>query len=241
MKLISFRGVKTTPDLKTALDSLEERLAKVGGVQLKISSSKATPLGLLGREIRMSLEGEYSKEDLVCLLWGNAIPCGFTPLDRFPNLNTETWNVFQFYGHWQMLLDNHFKEGLGEFAFSSLVCACKCELGLWEGERTIERSLQSQLHRLGYSIGVVTGAITELDHRAFRSLGLGDLPLPKILERLLKIEKPKRKDQDMKTGYLVLPDMDHRVYAYGDVATTKTTNGVSITKRGLGRIVVDLI
>lgn len=241
MKLISFRGVRTTPDLKDALDSLEERLAKIGGVRLKLTTSDASPLGSLGREIRMTLEGDYAKEDLVCLLWGNAIPCGFTPLDRYPNLNTDTWNVFQFYGHWQMLLENHLKEGQGEFAFASLVCACKCELGVWDGDRALERAVQSHLHRVGYSIGVVSGAISEHDQRAFRSLGLGDLPLSKILERLEKIEKPKSVSQEKKTGYLVLPDIDHRVYAYGDVATSKTTNGVSITKRGLGRIIVDLI
>ena len=241
MKLISFRGVRTTPDLKESLDSLEGRLSKIGGVRLKVSTSNASPLGSLGREICLSLEGDYSKEDLVCLLWGNAIPCGFTPLDRYPNLNTETANVFQFYGHWQMLLDNHFKEGQGEFAFSSLVCACKCELSLWDGDRAIERGVQAQLHRLGYSVGAITGAITELDHQAFRSLGLGEMPLTKILERLSKIEKPKRDVQEIKTGYLVLPDIDHRVYAYGDVATTKTTNGVSISQKGFGRIVVDLI
>lgn len=241
MKLISFRGVRTTPDLKEALDSLEERLAKVGGVRLKLTPSRVTPLGSLGREICMTLEGDYAKEDLTCLLWGNAIPCGFTPMDRFPNLNTDTAHVFHFYGHWQMLLDNHYKEGQGEFAFSSLVCACKCELGVWDGDRVLERTIQAQLHRIGYSVGVISGAITEHDQLAFRSLGLGDVSIDKILGRLLQIKRPKNPPQETKTGYLVLPNIDHRVYAYGDIATTKTTNGVSILKRGLGRIVVDLI
>jgi hypothetical protein len=230
--------VRTTPDLKEALDSLEQRLAKVGGVRLKLSTSNVSPLGSLGREIRMSLEGDYSVADLRCLLWGNAIPCGFTPLDRYPNLDTETKDVFHFYGEWQMLLDNHLKEGQGEFVFSSLVCACKCELGVWSGDRTVERSIQSHLHRLGYSVGVITGSISELDLQALRALGLSELPLEKILVRLADFEKPKV-DQETQTGHLVLPDIKHLVYSYGNVATTQTNNGVLITKRGLGRIIID--
>ena len=189
----------------------------------------------------MSLEGEYSEEDLVCLLWGNAIPCGFTPLDRYPNLDTETRNVFHFYGDWQVLLDNHFKEGQGEFAFSSLLCACACEVGAWEGDRPTERAIQSHLHRLGYSVGVVTGAITERDQTALRSVGLSSLPLSTVLDRISAIAKPPQEEREVKTGYLVLPDITHQVYAYGNVATAKTTNGVSIIHRGSGRIVVDLI
>lgn len=241
MKLISFRGIRTTPDLKEALDSLEVRLAKVGGVKLKLTTSNVSPLGSLGREIRMTLEGDYSKEDLVCLLWGNAIPCGFTPLDRFPNLNTDTWNVFQFYGEWQMLLDNHLREGQGEFAFSSLVCACKCEIGVWEGDRFIERSIQAHLHRLGFSVGVISGSLYESDLRALRSLGLSELPLETVLKRLKAKEKPKVIPSDTKTGYLVLQHIDHRVYSYGNVITTQTTNGATITCKGHGRIIVDLI
>lgn len=240
MKLITFRGVRTTPDLKEALDVLETRLSALGDVRLRVTQSSATPLGVLGRELCLSLEGDYSKEDLNCLLWGNAIPCGFTPMDRFPNLNTDTANVFQFYGHWQMLLDNHYKEGQGEFAFSSLVCACQCELGVWEGDRVVERSIQSHLHRLGYSVGAVTGVITTHSLTALRSLGLSNLPLDKTLDRLLVIEKPQKREEDSQTGYLLLPNMEHKVYAYGEVITHKTNNGVSITKKGNGRIVVDL-
>lgn len=241
MKLISFRGIRTTPDLKEALDSLEVRLSKVGGVKLKLTTSNVSPLGSLGREIRMTLEGDYTKEDLVCLLWGNAIPCGFIPMDRYPNLDTDTWNVFHYYGEWQMLLDNHFKEGQGEFAFSSLVCACKCELGVWEGDRTVERSIQAQLHRLGYSVGVISGSLYETDMRALRSMGLSDLSLEKVLQRLKAKKKPKVVPNDTKTGYLVLPQIDHRVYSYGNVITTQTTNGATITCKGNGRIIVDLI
>lgn len=239
MKLISFRGVRTTSDLKQALDSLEARLAKVGGVHLKISSSDVSPLGGLGREIRMHLEGDHTKEELMCLLWGNAIPCGFTPIDRYPNLNTDTKNVFHFYGAWQILLDNHLKEGQGEFAFSSLVCACQCELGVWEGGRAIERAIQAHLHRLGYSVGAITGSISELDLRAFNALGLSSLPLETILKRLTSFEKPKPSPQETQTGHLVLPDIEHQVYSYGNVATTQTTNGALITKRGYGRIIID--
>lgn len=239
-KLISYRGIKTTEDVQKGISALESRLSKIGDVVLKITPSDLTSLGGCGRELRLELKSDkYSREQCVLLLWGNAIPCGFTPLDRYPNLGLETSPVFHFYGHWQVLLDNHFKEGAGEFAFDSLCCACACEVNLWGGGRFLERQVQSHLHRLGYSVGLVNGILEEPAQQAIRSLGLAGLSLETIVERLVTIEKTTTTKEDQ-TGYLVLPNIPHRVYSYGEVNTVVTTNGASITARGAGRIVVDL-
>ena len=240
-KLISYRGIKTTEDVQKGIAALEDRLAKIGDVFLKPFPSNLSSLGACGRELRLELHSDkYTKEQCVLLLWGNAIPCGFTPLDRYPNLGLETSPVFHFYGQWQVLLDNHFKEGAGEFAFDSLCCACACEVNLWEGGRFLERKIQSDLHRLGYSVGLVNGVLEEAAQQALRSLGMAGLSLEVIAERLGTLSKPNPAKKEDKTGYLVLPNIPHRVYSYGEVNTVTTTNGASITARGAGRIVVDL-
>ena len=239
-KLISFAGVRTTADLKEALDKLENRLGKLGDVRLKISTSSATSLGSLGRELLMELvSSKYTKEECVFLLWGNAIPCGFTPLDRFPNLPTETSAVFQYYGKWQVLLDNHLKEGQGEYAFDSLLVATACEIGAWKGDRGIERYIQAQLHRLGHSVGQLDGIIKDREQEAFRSMGLQGISLEDIAKRLYHTKKSITPRKEGK-GYVVLPNIPHQVYSYGEVNTNRTANGVSISARGTGRIVIDL-
>ena len=85
--LVSLRGVKVTPDLAEGVRLLEKRLVRVGDVRLKVSFSDKTAMSDAGREVKLSLVSDkYSEKDCVFLLWGNAIPCGFTPLDRYPNL-----------------------------------------------------------------------------------------------------------------------------------------------------------
>jgi hypothetical protein len=239
--LISLRGIRVVPELAEAIQRLEGSLVKIGDVRLKVSSSNATDMGKAGREVLLELiSSKYSDKECHLILWGCAIPCGFTPLDRYPNLNTETKNVFHYIGQWQPFLSSLLSYGLGEFAWENTCLASLLDVGLARPSNIKVCYIQAQLARLGLYVGNIDGVYSEMVNKGLSTLGMVGKEENEIIS-LLNDEKakPPKKNEPL-SGFITLPEIPFRASSYGEVSTVQKKNGVELVIEGTGRVVLDL-
>lgn len=239
--LISLRGIRVVPELAEAIRRLEGALVKVGDVRLKVSSSNATDMGKAGREVSLELiSSKYSEKECCFILWGCAIPCGFTPLDRYPNLNTETKNVFHYIGEWHTFLSSLLSYGMGEFAWENICLASLLDVGLTRPPNIKVCYIQAQLARLGLYIGNIDGVYSEVVNKGLSTLGLLGKEEREVIEHLNDIgTKPLEKKKPL-NGFITLPEVPFRASSYGEVSTVQKKNGVELVIEGTGRVVLDV-
>lgn len=261
--LIAYRSAVVTDDTAKALRKLEANIAsKAPGVRLVFEgvSLRDTrwnpwvegPLQSLphlsmrpaGREVYLDLqlpdEGSLdpleASERKLALLWGFAIPLGFTPWSRFP-VPGDHDKVFHFYGPWQGLLDHLASEGRGETAWPSLCAAAQSDVGTWMGTHRVERFVQTQLHRLGLHCGPVDGVVGEQTTAALKALGYQST-LVDTAKALAQLQDPPSPQKFQRTGHLILPGTDVTLLTYGDVASIKTPQGYTLSIEGPGKVVI---
>lgn len=240
-KLISMRGIRVVPELAEALRELELALAKVGDVRLKVSSSDSTELFRAGRELVLELvSSKYSEKDCRLILWGCAIPVGFTPMDRYPNLNTDTNNVFHFIGEWSSYLSSLLSYGMGEYAWQNVCQVALLDTGM-ANPRNIEICyIQAQLARIGLYVGNIDGVISEQFHRALMTLGLDKKEHKEVIAILNEKQVSVPQSKEPLNGFITLPEVSFRVSSYGGVSTVQKRNGVEIIIEDSGRLVLDV-
>ena len=242
--LISMRGLKVVPELSEAIRQLEKALAKVGDVRLKVCAPTITSeMSVAGRELELSLVSEkYEKKECVFILWGCAIPLGFTPMDRYPNLNTETKNIFHFLGEWNVYLSNLMSMGMGEYAWQSVCLAAQFDVGVasttYNNQKV--RYIQSQLGRWGLYKGLVNGIMSPDLQTSLATLGIQSLSDEEIIDFLNKGVVSEKTLSKTRTGFLSLPQVPFRVSSYGRVHTNQTKEGVEVVVEGSGRVVLDI-
>ncbi|MDB4278217.1 hypothetical protein N9917_01305 [Deltaproteobacteria bacterium] len=262
---IVYRSSAITPDTAEVLRLLEQRAAKYGNVlieykgpdryatwdTMKGPNPTQTPAHLslrpAGREVSLrarikdwegSEEGRRQAE--VNLTWELAVPLGFVPWDRYP-LPSDSDTVFNYFGIWRRLHDQLCGEGRGELAWPSVVAAAQTDAGTWEGDRSTERFVQGQLHRLGAPCGPVDGIIGERTQLAIRFLGLHGMSLDELAKHLRGTPTPQSDNPgERQFGYIVLPGWKVLANSYGEVHTTHIPQGVALTVDGPGRIVIDV-
>lgn len=245
--LISFRGFLLTKDTAHAIELLE---AKAAELQWKVrligptpGSEEGNPMSLIpaGREIHMVLEqGDSSKQAALNAMWGCAIPLGFTPKCRYPLATDSESNVFHYFGPWRALHDRILSEGRGHLAWPSVCCAAQCDVGQWKGDRTTERLLQAQLHRVGRNCGPIDGVIGPRTAMAIQSLGLGQVSIKGLLDHLYQLEEGKRASSPRQVGYIALPDRQLAISSTGSVKVARTKQGATLTVDGPGRVLLDI-
>lgn len=261
-KLISFRSSPVTGDVEEAMQKLEVAAVERGDVKIHFTgvragttwdavrkspgSTKLPPhlsMRPAGREmsLRVSLE-DFKGDNLqrqeaeLAVLWGLAVPLGFTPWQRYP-VPGPLADVFHFLGPWGRIIDSLHGEGRGEWAWSSACAAAQCAVGKWEGDQPVERYVQAQLHRMGINCGPVDGSIGDRTLGSFRALGLGGMPLIEIAKALGTMNPPTPTKKQKRVGHVILPG-GHRAFTSGDVQSMKTKTGYTLSVDGPGKVIL---
>lgn len=267
--LVAYRKTLVTPDVAESIRQLELRAAALGGVRLNVHGAlpnqvswyavKSSPgptacppvasMIPAGREVLLRLHlidyqgDEHSKRQReVELLWGLAVPCGFTPWLRYP-LSGIGDDVFHFMGPWQPLYDSLLGEGRGEIAWPSVCAAAQVDAGRWEGGKVLERFVQAQLHRVGVPCGPIDGEIGDRTLMALRALGLPreGQRMDDVAKYLMALEPPTpSKTTERKHGFISVPDTRAMAVCSGKVALMRTPQGYTLTIDGPGRVILDV-
>lgn len=255
-KLVAYRSSVVTPDTAEALRRLELAAAKIPGVKIQYRGAKMadTEWGVAdrgptnyphnlsmrptGREVYLKVLSDRPEHDNLSLLWGLAVPLGFTPWNRhlIPGSGDE---VFHFFGPWQSVYDSLCAEGRGEHAWPSVCCAAQVDVGKWQGGRSTERFIQAQIHRLGIDIGPIDGIIGERTTEALQGLLLSGT-LEERAEALAKFRRPTAPATEPHVGHLILSADGMVVSSYGGVASTKTGQGYALSVTGPGRVIIEV-
>jgi hypothetical protein len=257
--LIAYRSSVVTPDVAEALRHVEIKVSKwQAGLGLTYKgvergeanwrgggNSPELSMRPSGREVRLRLtlpKGTPTPEDRhkeVAMIWGFAVPLGFTPWNRYPVPGPED-DLFHFIGPWQPLFDHLCGEGRGELAWSSVCCAAQSDVGSWEGDRRVERFVQTQLHRLGLHCGPVDGIVGDRTTMALNALGVRGKTLDETAGVLSKFELPPKPKTERRFGHIILDGDDVAVFAYGGIAAQRTKQGVALAIDGPGKVILDI-
>lgn len=244
-KLRNYKGVVLTPDTAAAVEKLisaaerKEWAVSVLGPQ-GTSDWAPNSLSHAGREVHLRIK--HPKADAKsCLdaLWGFAVPLGFTPWLRYPEPGNKD-TVFHFLGPWQPLFDSLLAEGRGHVAWGALCAAAQCDVGTWKGDKTEGRFLQAQLHRLGFSCGVVDGVVGERTMKAATAAGLGPLSSQQMIAKLKEMEPAKMAPTGRQGGHLALMNRDLVIHTTGGVKAIQTPTGAIIIVDGPGQLIADV-
>lgn len=259
-KLVPFRSTLVTPDVEKAMQKLEKAAVEHGGVKIHYSGTpaqeanwqgEAGPTGLpphlsmrmAGRELglRVSLtdfDGDVGtrKELELAILWGLAVPLGFTPWQRYPVPGTHD-HIFHFLGPWSHVIDSLHGEGRGEWAWPSACAAAQSVVGRWEGGQPTERLIQAHLHRLGINCGPVDGEVGERTLSALRALGLGGMPTAEIAKAVAKMKTPRPSPKAAKVGHVILPG-GSQAFTSGEVRSMRTKTGYTLSCDGPGKVIL---
>jgi len=261
ISLVAFRRAVITPDMAEGIRQLELRARTVGNIRLSVEarppaldwaqaerspgltgSPPPASMWVAGREARLRIKfltRQASRWEEIAMLWGLAVPLGFTPWDRYP-MPSKTDEVFHYLGPWQSILDHLSGEGRGEVAWPSMCSAAQVDIGRWQGDKPVERFIQSQLYRLGQPCGPIDGEIGARTLSAMRVLGLQGVPLDKAAEYLLAHDPPEPTEAQRQVGYISAPGHKLAINTTGKVYSTTTRTGAALTIDGPGRIIVDV-
>lgn len=243
INLVEFGAFKITEDTEKALNLLIKRAENFGWLIDICEAPIETDLKGCGREICFEMKSkqdfETTSQDQINALWGLAIPLGFTPYNRYP-LDDSLSYMFHFFGVWQPLMDRLLAEGRGHLMWSSLVCASLCDIGKWSGGKTLVRTIQSQLHRIGYNCGAIDGILGSRTLRCIQANNLQNTKLETVAKILCEKKKIQVSANKSTKGFISLPNREFQVTCYGRVHTVKSSSGVSIESSGGGRIILDI-
>lgn len=251
LALVNYKGYLVAPDLHDALVRLGERAHETGKWGLTLvgpspGTGAGNPLSLApaGREIHLRFGRSNADEQAaINAAWACAVPLGFTPHDRWPRVSP-TSHIFYFLGPWQTVNDRLLSEGRGHLAWPSVCAAAQADVGVWKGDKALERFVQAQLHRIGRSIGAVDGTIGPRTLAGIESLGLKRPSLAQVAEHLRTAQPTpvKAVGQKAQRGHLVVPGHTVRVQAFGSVqAQQQGDSGAVLAASGPGRLVVEVI
>lgn len=267
LDLVAFRRTVVTPDVAEAVRQLELRAAALGTVRLLVqgpTTDRCTWAGVradtgptecpahasmrpTGRELYLRAQlidpsgSPVERRQLeVEILWGLAVPCGFTPWTRYPIVGRGD-EVFHFMGPWQPLYDSLLGEGRGEAAWPSVCIAAQVDVGRWEGDRQVERFVQAQLHRLGVPCGAVDGIVGPRTLAALRGVGLpaDGASFEAVAKKLAVMGEAPVVSTGRQRGFVSV-DGPVTAVSSGKVALTRSPKGYALTIDGPGRVILDV-
>lgn len=262
ISLVAYRRSAVTPDVAEALRQLEIRAASLSekvrlaysgpaaGTTWEMTAADPGPtvcppelsLWPAGREVRLRMTFANKREspsEALALLWGLAVPLGFTPWLRYPVPGVGD-DVFHYYGPWQTLADSLYGEGRGEWVWPSICAAAQIDVGAWEGDRVVERFVQAQLHRLGVVCGPIDGKIGPRTLNALASVGCKHMSLEAAADSLKTREPAPVSAEKRRFGHVLLPGNTLAVTTIGKISSTQTVNGAVLTVDGPGRVILDI-
>lgn len=239
MSLVNYRGNLVHKDCISILEKVDKQGKELG---LKPITFKGAPLDYkfspysalhTGREISI-----YSDNNIADI-WSLVIPLGLIPWNRYP-VNDSNTHKFHYYGKWTSVINTLHEEGLGEYAWSSFCCVSLIEIGKWEGDNTLIRTVQTHLHRLGVHCGPVDGVLNERTVLGLKSLGLLNKQLPETIEALSNLTYIQdNKPKETSTGLLFINN-ECEVITTGQVQAVKTNQGYRFHIGGQGKIIAHI-
>lgn len=172
-----FRSWDTQAHARTAYEQGKKRayVAKPGGSFH--TSGRAVDISVK----ELNFEGEC-KDDWLQIFWDLAIPLGFRPIIKIPDLSiSENWHYDHPGKDWQ--------EAYDKLSYSEIAKCCILDVGEWNSvvsqKKVLNMYIQAQLIRLGhYEIGKVDGYIGSKTLIALEKLNLTSLKNESIAERL---------------------------------------------------------
>jgi hypothetical protein len=93
---------------------------------------------------------------------------------------------------------------------------------------------------MGLPCGPVDGEIGERTAEALRALGVQGSVLEETAQTLARYRTPVVETTARRFGQIVLPEDDLTVMAYGQMSTTRTRQGVSLTVDGPGKVILNI-
>jgi hypothetical protein len=248
-KLIEYQGSLLTEDTIQAVLKLISK-AFVWEVNLIGPGDwERQPLAMAGREVSIVLQSPGAndprslndRQQALNAAWGYMVPLGFTPWLRYPVSGEDGEFRYHFLGPWKIIYERLIAEGRGHLAWPSMCCAAQCDVGTWTGDKTLERSIQAQLHRVGFNAGPIDGVIGPTTTAALNAAGLIGVKLKDALDRLCERDDgiPVH-STGHSVGHLAIPGQRLSLSAFGGVRAIQTVQGAAITVDGPGRLVIDV-
>jgi hypothetical protein len=230
-----------------ALRELEKKVTPFKW-KLKILGPKPGPqaskAAKAGREVQLRLRrSNASPQDALNASWSFMVPLGFTPWARFPVLLQEDGEeinfTYHFLGPWQSLIDTLLAEGRGHLAWPNFEAAALADVGQDTTERSTERFVQAQLHRLGKNPGPVDGVIGPRTKQEIDSLALGRKSLAQLAALLGEMKSPRNQKTDH-IGHISVPGRSFVVNAAGGIALKRHASGAALEITSPGRVILDI-
>jgi hypothetical protein len=190
-----------------------------------------------GREVELILEGDGTPEHRLALLWGIAIPLGWSPWMKYP-IPIMGSTIFHFLGKWGLVGEVLAGAGRGEAVWPSICAAAQVEEDTWEGSAKAERKIQSLLLLQGHMVGPVDGVLGPTTMGVLKALGWGSLPLRTILQRLEEMTVPVVSSGRTVSARLAT-DAHFSIHTFGSLRARKDVKGATIEVKGVGRLIVD--
>lgn len=247
ISLQRYGPLTVTPDTAKKLEKLEDSAKefgfRIGYEQPSREDETPSELSLIsaGRSFRVNVQfpEKRLREHELAALWSVVVPLKITPHNRDPVPgHKDDW--FHFLGPWRVLYESMIAEGRGHLAWSSVCIAAQVDVGVWRGDRTTERFVQAQLHRIGMHCGPVDGRIGPRTSSVIRSLGVHGADLQTLAKDLIQRSTVSRKKEKRTFGHIVIPDRDFEVSAWGGIQSAEIPNGVTLSIEGPGRVVVEV-
>lgn len=249
IKLIRYGKLTVTPDTREILEALTEKAKSVGwrlgfephpwGIDDNLPRNCSLSVAGRGFRIEAAHDKISAPTPTLAAIWSLAVPVGLTPWGRYPLPGTKD-RLFHNVGPWKPLMDRLLAEGRGHLAWPSVCAAAQVDSGTWNGDKTTERFIQAQLHRIGHNVGPVDGVIGPRTAQAIESYGLAGTSLSRVASVLIQREPPEPKKQRGATGHISVPGKSLSISSFGAVRTVQTNNGVSLDVQGPSRLVVDI-
>lgn len=240
--------LSVTPDLITPLNMLLEKVKTFENLKLSFQKPELDPAlsdqySMLhtGREVRLFVKDDsLTEEEELGLLWALVLPLKFIPFSRYP-IKGPRQSVFHFLGPWSLLYERLIAEGRGELAWPSVCTAAQCDVGVWKGDKTVERNVQAQLHRIGINCGPIDGNIGPRTLTGLKAAQLSKMPLAEVEKEL--VTRPTAVlaiNKKNVYGHLVIQNTEYSVSTFGRITSTRVNNGTAFVVQGPGRILVDV-
>lgn len=238
-------GPLTVPEDTLAALAQIEAFAAHHKCKIRYEKAPGFDLNTAGRAVQLTFverDGEVlSREIAERVMWSLAVPCGFTPHDRYLVSGSESSLVFNHLGIWRPLHDRLLGEGRGDLLWPSLLNAARADVGKLESDREVEIFIQAQLHRIGFNCGPVDGIIGPRTVECIKQSGLSGLELSEVAKILSEQKSGRvRKQENPGKGHIILPNHEFTVTAVGEVSSIRITDGASLIIRGPGRVILDI-
>lgn len=234
--LVNYRGCLINKECLSTLQQIDKQCKERDLSPITFKGTTPDYTFSMDTAVHTGREIHIISDNPISAIWGTVIPLGLIPWNRYPVQNQDS-HRFIYYGKWKGLIDSLHSQGLGEFAWSSFMCASSLEVDRWEGKETLIRKIQSELHRLGLHCGPIDGMLNQPTLQMVRKLGLLDLNLEDILNNLLI--RQVQQSTELSTSAYFHVDYPVQVFTSDSIQSVKINSGYKFFVNGTGNVILE--